>query len=153
MFHNDGLSHVKIPGAWVAANLDRANKCLLYWDVTEELCELRLDIPLPNDADARGFERAWRETLAAQRLDASQPCAARFRLCCADLDAARASAWTQYLTARLAALPGGPSVAADVAAPPPDWRGVRVWLAYRPRDMAAVFKKSKKPARPKGRRR
>ena len=34
------------------------------------LSELRLDIPLPAGADAHGFERGWRETLAAQKLTA-----------------------------------------------------------------------------------
>jgi hypothetical protein len=117
---------------------------------------LRLDIPLPDGADARGFERAWCETLAAQRLDAARSRryqAARFRLCWADLDGPRESAWTRYLTTRLAALPGGPTVAAEAAAPPPDWRGVRVWLAYRPPDLEALLRKSRKTARPKGRRR
>jgi hypothetical protein len=129
-----------------------ANICLLYCDVQDDLCELRLDIPLPTGADARGFESAWRATLAQKRLAQAQPLSARFRLCCADLDAVRTSAWTQYLTARLAALPGTPSVAAEsTALPPPDWRGVRIWLAYRSSDLTALLK-PKKSARFRGRR-
>ena len=112
------------------------------------LSELRLDIPLPAGADARGFERGWRETLAAQKLTAlaappSAAVSARFRLCGPDLGGERGSAWERYLTARLSALPGTPSVAADPAHAASEWQGVKVWLSYPSRDLAAVLKKSK----------
>ena len=114
----------------------------------DDLCELRFDIPLPPGVDAHGFERGWRESLAAQKLTAlaAPPAAAvsaRFRLCGADFEAERMSAWSHYLTARLAALPGTPDVTADPAGASPDWQGVKIWLSYSSRDLAALLKKSK----------
>ena len=32
----------------------------------------------------------------------------------------------------------------DGAAPAPDWRGIKIWLAYRPNDLAAVLKRPRK---------
>jgi len=121
--------------------------------VQDDLCELRFDVPLPDGADVRGFERGWRDVLAAQKLTAltAPPAAAvsaRFRLCGAGLEDGRASAWNRYLTARLAALPGAPSVAAESAGTSPDWYGVKIWLSYRSHDLAALLKKSKQKTRP-----
>ena len=123
------------------------------------LCELRFDVPLPDGADARGFERGWQETLAAHRLTAlaappSAAVSARFRLCGLG-PGERLTAWDRYLTARLSALPGTPTVAADPASPSSEWQGVRVWLSYPARDLAAVLKKSKQKPHsfhPRGRR-
>ena len=119
----------------------------------DDLCELRFDIPLAGGADAQGFERGWRDVLAAQKLTAltappASAVSARFRLCGAGLEDERTSAWNRYLTARLAALPGTPSVAAESASTSPDWRGVKIWLSYRSRDLAALLKKSKQKPKP-----
>jgi hypothetical protein len=131
---------------------------LLYFSVREEYCELRLDVTLEDGADACAFEQSWRAALAARRLDGkAKPASVRFRLCWAGLDAVRADAWTQFLSARLSALAGSPPVAAESATPPGDWRGVHIWLAYHPQDMTALLRKSRKlssrPNRTQGRRR
>ena len=126
----------------------------------DDLCELRFDVPLPAGADVRGFEAGWRETLAAQKLTAlvappAAPVSARFRVCGPGFESERLAAWNRYLTARLTALPGAPSVAAEQAGASPDWRGVRIWLAYRSRDLSALLKKSSRkshPSRDRGRR-
>ena len=124
------------------------------------LCELRFDIPLPAGADAHGFERGWRETLASQKLTAiaappSAAVSARFRLCGRDWEDGRVSTWSHYLTARLSALPGAPSVAADPAQASSDWHGVRIWLSYPSHDLAALLKSKRKTthsSHPRGRR-
>lgn len=144
-----GMARLNIRGANTltskSALLDIANICLLYFYVQDDLCELRLDVTLEEDADARAFERSWRTVLASRRLNASaKPTAVRYHLCWPNLDPARTRAWTQYLSARLAALPGGPPVAAEAAPVTTDWRGVRVWLAYRPHDLTTLLKKSRK---------
>ncbi len=117
----------------------------------DDLCELRFEVPLPAGADVLGFECGWRETLAAQKLTAlaappAAAVAARFRLCGTDFDDARVSAWNHYLTARLAALPGTPAVAADPSGVSHDWHGVKIWLSYHSRDLSALLKTSKRTA-------
>ena len=60
---------------------------------------------------------------------------ARFRLCGTSPQSEQTTALTQYLPARLAALPGTPSVAAEAPTPTPGWQGVRIWLAYPAQDL------------------
>lgn len=116
------------------------------------LCEMRFDVPLPDGGGPRQFERGWRDALAAQKLTAlatppAQAVSARFRVCGPGLDAEQTSAWERYLPARLGALPGSPTVAADPPTLSPDWQGVKIWLAFPAQDLAALLHKSKKPAR------
>ncbi len=124
----------------------------------DDLCELRFDIPLPDSRDPRQFERGWRAVLAAQHLTAlamppAQTVAARFRLCGAAMGNEPPSALTRYLSLRLAALPGSPTVAADQPASSSDWHGVKIWLSYRSSDLTALLQKSKKKSSPtRGRR-
>ena len=123
----------------------------------QDLCELRFDIPLPLGTDARCFERAWRAELAAQKMTVlamppAQAVAARFRVCGANSRAELAP----YLAARLAALPGSPTVAREPSPPSPDWAGVKIWLSYRPGELTALLQtakqKTKKPTRNRGHR-
>jgi hypothetical protein len=112
--------------------------------VPDELCELRFDISLPPNADARRFERGWREALAAQRLTAlamppTEVVAARFRVSGPSI-----STLERYLPTRLAALPGVPHVAAEAASPSSDWQGVRIWLSYRAHDLSALLANAKR---------
>ena len=125
-----------------------ANKCLLYSPVQDDFSELRFDVPLPPEADAGGFERGWRDLLAAQKLTAltlppASAVSARFRLCGMDFEGQRKLAWNHYLTVRLGALPGAPAVTTDTIGASPDWRGVKIWLSYPSRDLATLLKKSK----------
>ncbi len=121
----------------------------------DALCELRFDIPLPSDADARCFERVWRAELAAQKMTAlamppSQAVAARFRVC----GPGGRPELSDYLAARLKALPGNPDVAREPPTSSPEWAGVRIWLAYRPQELTALLQtarqKTKKPTRKRG---
>lgn len=118
--------------------------------MAETLCEMRFDIPLPPGTDSRCFERAWRAELAAQKLTAlaMPPAAAvtaRFRTCGADSQ----PALEQYLAARLAALPGNPEVAQELAGPSMEWTGVKIWLAYRAADLTALLQKTKSKTKSK----
>ena len=111
------------------------------------LCEMRFDVPLAagRGDQARLFERAWRAELAAQKKTAlamppARAIAARFRLVGPDAPDLR-----RYLQARLAALPGGPTVTADAEASAPqslrpDWAGVQIWLAYPAADLPALLR-------------
>lgn len=116
--------------------------------MTETLCELRFDIPLPPGSNANRFEKAWRAQLAAQKMTAlamppAQAVAARFRICGPDGQAEM----KRYLTARLAALPGSPSVICEMPALSQDWAGVKVWLSYRSQDLPALLQKTRQPSK------
>lgn len=121
----------------------------------EERCEMRFDVSLPNGGGTREFERSWRETLAAQKMTAlamppARAVSARFRLYGAALSNEQTSVWERSLTARLGALPGSPMVSADPPCLSADWQGVRIWLAFPTRDLAALLhtaKLSQHPAR------
>ena len=119
----------------------------------QDLCELRFDVSLPAGLDAARFERAWRAELAAQKMTAlamppAQAVTARFRVC----GRARQPELDRCLLARLAALPGGPTVAQEPDTPSPDWAGVKIWLSYRSRELAPLLQKTKKPTRKRGHR-
>ena len=115
------------------------------------LCELRFDIPLTagRGDEGRRFERAWRAELAAQKRTAlamppARTVTARFRVVGPD---ARPDL-RRYLQARLAALPGGPTVtphseASQGASLRPDWAGVQIWLAYPAADLPALLRTPK----------
>ena len=83
------------------------------------------------------------QKLTALTLPPASAVAARFRLCGTDFADQRGSAWNHYLTARLAALPGAPTVTSDTAGASPDWRGIKIWLSYPARDLAALLKKTR----------
>jgi len=120
------------------------------------LCELRFDVPLTagRGDQARSFERAWRAELAAQKRTAlampgARAVAARFRVVGPDAPDLR-----RFLQARLAALPGGPTVTAETGnaetgnADAPlqghaDWAGVQIWLAYPAADLPALLRAPK----------
>ena len=112
------------------------------------LCEMRFDVPFAaGRADqARLFERAWRAELTAQKKTAlamppARAVAARFRVVGPDAPGLR-----RFLQARLAALPGSPTVTADADAPQPqypDWTGVQIWLAYPAADLPALLRAPK----------
>ncbi len=112
------------------------------------LCEMRFDVPFAaGRADqARLFERAWRTELTAQKKTAlamppARAVAARFRVVGPDAPGLR-----RFLQARLAALPGSPTVTADADAPQPqcpDWAGVQIWLAYPAADLPALLRAPK----------
>ncbi len=112
------------------------------------LCELRFDVPLAagRGDQARSFERAWRAELTAQKKTAlamppARAVAARFRVVGPD-----APGLHRFLQARLAALPGGPTVTADADAPQPcraDWAGVQIWLAYPAADLPTLLRAQK----------
>ena len=119
----------------------------------EPLCELRFDVPLAagRGDQARLFERAWRAELTAQKRTAlamppARAVAARFRVVGPDAPDLR-----RFLKARLAALPGGPTVTADAEtgnaeAPQTaraDWAGVQIWLAYPAADLPALLRAPK----------
>ncbi len=115
------------------------------------LCELRFDIPLTigRGDETQRFERAWRAELAAQKRTAlamppARAVTARFRVVGPD---ARPDL-RRYLQARLAALPGSPTVtppseAFQGASLRPDWAGVQIWLAYPAADLPALLRTPK----------
>ena len=113
----------------------------------EQTCELRFDVPLaPGAGGDRGFERAWRAELSAQKMTAlamppAQAVGARFRVCGPDGGSGRGEL-ERTLASRLAALPGGPAVTREPSAPAPGWSGVRVWLSYRAADLPALLGKT-----------
>lgn len=119
------------------------------------LCELRFDIPLtPGRGDeSQRFERAWRAELAAQKQTAlamppARAVTARFRV----VGPNAGPDLRRYLQARLAALPGGPTVLPGSEADPatlgrPDWSGVQIWLTYPAADLPALLRASKKNAK------
>ena len=113
------------------------------------LCELRFDISLPfragagQEAETRRFERAWRAELAAQRKTAlamppAQAVAARFRI----VGTEGRPELHRYLRARLAALPGSPTVLSEPAALREDWAGVQIWLSYPAADLPGLLRTS-----------
>lgn len=122
---------------------------------TLPLCELRFDIPLiaGRGDEAQHFERAWRAEMAAQKRTAlamppARAVTARFRIVGLNppLDLRR------YLQARLAALPGGPTVTCHSEASQatflrPDWVGVQLWLAYPAADLPALLRAPTKNAK------
>jgi len=119
------------------------------------LCELRFDIPLMagRGTESQRFEQAWRAELAAQGRTAlamhpARAVTARFRVVGPD---ARPDLH-RYLQARLAALPGGPTVTlhsepSQAASGWPDWMGVQIWLAYPAADLPALLRVPKKNAK------
>ena len=122
------------------------------------LCELRFDIPLTagREDETRGFERAWRAELAAQKRTAlamppARAVTARFRV----VGPETSPSFGRYLQARLAALPGGPTVTVHSEAARttqatslrPDWAGVQIWLAYPAADLPALLHAAKKNAK------
>jgi hypothetical protein len=138
--------------------LDTANICLLQYSVQDDLCELRFDVPLADGDGPHQFERGWRAVLAAQRLTTlamppAHAVSARFRLCGTSPQSEETAALSRYLPARLAALPGTPSVAAEAPSAATDWRGVRIWLAYPAHDLPGLMQRSKQTKHPRGRRR
>lgn len=119
------------------------------------VCELRFDIPLTlgRGDETQRFERAWRAELAAQKRTAlaippARAVSARFRIVGPDtLPSLR-----RYLQARLAALPGGPTVtsyseASPAASGQQDWAGVQIWLAYPAADLPALLRTPTKNAK------
>lgn len=118
--------------------------------MSEERCEMRFDISLPNGGGTREFERRWRETLAAQKMSAlamppARTLAARFRLFGPPLMGDQSSAWERFLPMRLAALPGQPTVSAEPPVIGSDWQGVKIWLTYSPQELTVLLQKLKKP--------
>lgn len=113
-------------------------------DAHSLLCELRFDIfltPQKRETETRQFERAWRAELAAQKKTAlamppAKTVAARFRI----VGPERRPELSRYLQARLAALPGSPSVAPEPDARQADWSGVQIWLSYPAADLAALLR-------------
>lgn len=116
----------------------------------DTLCELRFDVPLTADLSPRQFEKNWRALLAAQKMTAlamppAHAVAARFRVCGPDVDGEHPSPLQPYLMARLSALPGTPTVAADPPLASSNWRGVKVWLSFRADALPALLQSSKLP--------
>lgn len=122
------------------------------------LCELRFDIPLTagQGDETQEFERAWRAELAAQKRTAlatppARAVTARFRV----VGPGASPSLGRYLQARLAALPGGPTVTVHSEASQtiqttslrPDWAGVQIWLAYPAADLPALLHAAKKNAK------
>ena len=115
------------------------------------LCELRFDIPLTagRGNESQRFERAWRAELAAQKRTAlamppARAVTARFRV----VGPEARPELGRYLQARLAALPGSPTVtphseASQGTSLRSDWAGVQIWLAYPAADLPTLLRAPK----------